>query len=90
VPGEGDQPSFQPVTVGIEQQDFTELTSGVTDGQKIITTGAAALRAGDRIVLAGQRAGGAASGGRSGRGLRRGGGAGVNANQGQQSVPQGR
>jgi multidrug efflux pump subunit AcrA (membrane-fusion protein) len=92
VPGEGDQPSFQPVTVGIEQQDFTELTAGVTEGQKIITTGAAALRVGDRIVLSGQRAGGAAAGGRSDRGGRRGGGAGggVNANQGQQAVPQGR
>jgi HlyD family secretion protein len=87
VPGEGDQPSFQPVTVGIEQQDFTELTSGVTEGQKIITTGAAALRAGDRIVLPGQRAGGSGgSGGRGGRGGRRGGGGnsgGVNANRGQ-------
>jgi len=95
VPGEGDQPSFQPVTIGIEQQEFTELTSGVTEGQKIISTGAAGLRAGDRIVLAGQRAGG---GGRAGgRGGRRGGGAsgggtpgasapsrGANANQGQQ------
>jgi HlyD family secretion protein len=87
VPGEGDQPSFQPVTVGIEQQDFTELTQGVTEGQKVISTGAAALRAGDRIVLAGQRAGGAGSG-RGGRGGRRGGGGangGVNANQGQQT-----
>ena len=56
MPGEGDQPSFQPVTIGIEQQEFTELTTGVTEGQKIISTGAAALRPGDRIVLAGQRA----------------------------------
>jgi HlyD family secretion protein len=80
---EGDTPVFNPVTIGIEQQDFTELTSGVKEGQRIITTGAAALRPGDRIVLAGQRggrAGGAARG-------RRGGGAatpGVNTNQGQQ------
>ena len=58
VPGEGDSPSFQPVTIGIEQQDFTEITSGVTEGQRIISTGAAALRDGDRIVLPGQRAGG--------------------------------
>jgi HlyD family secretion protein len=87
VPGEGDQPSFQPVTIGIEGQEFTELTTGVTEGQKIISTGAAGLRAGDRIVLAGQRAGG---GGRAGG--RRGGGAaadGVNANRGQQPGNQG-
>ena len=41
---EGDTPVFTPVTIGIEQQDFTEVTSGVNEGQRIITTGAAALR----------------------------------------------
>ena len=86
---EGDTPVFNPVTTGIEQQDFTELTSGVKEGQRIITTGAAALRPGDRIVMAGQRgrpAGGNRAGG-AGRGGRRDGGAatpGVNANQAQQ------
>ena len=81
---EGDSPVFMPVTTGIEQQDFTEVTTGLKEGQRIITTGAGALRPGDRIVLAGQRGGGnrAAGGGRG----RRGGGAapGVNASQGQQ------
>ena len=73
--------------LGIEQQDFTEITTGVKEGQRIISTGAAALRPGDRIVMAGQRGGGggAAGGGRSRparrRRRRR---AGVNANQGQQ------
>jgi membrane fusion protein (multidrug efflux system) len=80
---EGDNPVFNPVTTGIEQQDFTEITNGVKDGQRIITTGAAALRPGDRIVLAGQRGGNRAGG--AARGGRRGGGApGVNANQAQQ------
>jgi len=71
---EGDNPVFNPVTVGIEQQDFTELLTGVKEGQRIITTGAASLRPGDRIVLAGQRggrAGGAARGGRRGGGAGR-------------------
>lgn len=77
MPGEGDSPSFQPITIGIEQQDFTEITSGVTQGDNIISTGAAALRPGDRIVLAGQRGGGS-------RSQRGGGAAGVNANQAQQ------
>ena len=79
---EGDNPVFLPVTTGIEQQDFTEITSGVKDGQRIITTGAGSLRPGDRIVLAGQRGGG----GRAAGGGRRGSGAapGVNANQSQQ------
>jgi RND family efflux transporter MFP subunit len=80
---EGDNPVFNPVTTGIEQQDFTEITNGVKDGQRIITTGAAALRPGDRIVLAGQRGGNRAGG--AARGGRRGGGApAVNANQAQQ------
>lgn len=84
---EGDSPVFIPVTTGIEQQDFTEITSGLKEGQRIITTGAGALRPGDRIVMAGQRGGGNRAGGMGGRG-RRGGGAagaapGVNANQAQ-------
>jgi RND family efflux transporter MFP subunit len=82
--GEGDTAMFTPVTVGIEQQEFTEVSSGVSEGQKVISTGAAALRPGDRIVLAGQRGGG--NGGRAagGRGGRRGGGApDVNASQAQ-------
>jgi RND family efflux transporter MFP subunit len=88
-PDEGDNAVFQPVVLGIEQQDFTEITSGVKEGQQIISTGAAALRPGDRIVLAGQRGG--SSGGRAaggGRGGRRGGGSGqdgaTNASRGQQ------
>jgi hypothetical protein len=54
---EGDTPVFTPITVGIEQQEFTEVATGVKEGQRIITTGAAALRPGDRIVMAGQRGG---------------------------------
>ena len=83
---EGDQPKFVPITVGIEHQDVTEIVSGVSEGQRVISTGAAALRAGDRIVLPGQRGGGQRAGGSGGggRGGRQGGGGQVNANQGQQ------
>ena len=80
---EGDTTVFSPVTIGIEQQEFTEIVKGVKEGQRIITTGAAALRPGDRIVIAGERNGR----GRAGGGGRRSGGAampGVNANQAQQ------
>jgi RND family efflux transporter MFP subunit len=88
VPGEGDTAVFTPVTLGIEQQEFTELTSGVSEGQRIITTGAAALRPGDRIAMPGQRGGGTNAGRTGGRGRRGGGapGAPVNANQGQQPI----
>jgi RND family efflux transporter MFP subunit len=81
MPGEGDTATFTPVTLGIEQEEFTEVISGVTDGQKVISVGAAALRPGDRIVMAGQRGGGA--GGRAGRS----GGRGVNASRGQNASP---
>ena len=81
---EGDSIVFNPVTIGIEQQEFTEVVSGLSEGQRIITTGAGALRPADRIVMAGQRGGNRAGG--TGRGRRGGGAPGVNANQGQQPV----
>jgi RND family efflux transporter MFP subunit len=83
---EGDSIVFNPVTIGIEQQEFTEVVSGLREGQRMITTGAGALRPADRIVLAGQRGGGNRAGG-GGRGRRGGGAPGVNANQGQQQAP---
>lgn len=75
-----DTATFHEVKVGIEHQDVTEIVSGLDEGQRIISTGAAALREGDRIAAVGQRAGGG-GGGRGGRG-RRGGGAGGNAGGG--------
>jgi RND family efflux transporter MFP subunit len=54
VPGEGDIAKFQPVTLGMSDPDEIEITSGVTEGMHVISTGAAALRDGDRIVLLGQ------------------------------------
>jgi RND family efflux transporter MFP subunit len=83
---DNDNVKFHPVTIGIEKQDFTEVVSGLDEGQRIISTGAAALRQGDRIALAGARTGGA-----GGRG-RRGGGAGApatNSSQGQTAQPGG-
>jgi RND family efflux transporter MFP subunit len=93
VPGEGDSAVFTPVVVGIEQQEFTEVTSGLREGEQVVSAGAAALRPGDRITLAGSRGqgqGAAANGGRSGGrrsgGAARGqaGGGAVNASRGQQ------
>jgi RND family efflux transporter MFP subunit len=72
VPGEGDIAKFQPVTLGMSDPDEIEITAGVTEGMHVISTGAAALREGDRIVLLGQnqnQRGG--SGGRGGRGTGR-------------------
>ena len=56
---------FRAVQVGTEQGDIVEILGGLAEGDEVITTGAGALRDGDRIVLAGGR------GGRGGRGRRR-------------------
>jgi RND family efflux transporter MFP subunit len=45
---------FRVVQVGLEQQDFVEVLGGLTENEQVITTGSAALRDGDRIVLLGQ------------------------------------
>jgi len=49
---------FRTITAGAEQADLVEVASGLKEGDRIITTGAGALRDGDRIALAGQSRGG--------------------------------
>jgi len=71
---ENNQAMFHPITVGVVEQQLTEVADGLREGQPIITTGAAALRQGDPIVIAGQapaggeRASGERGAGRGGRG----------------------
>ncbi|MEO8259197.1 MAG: efflux RND transporter periplasmic adaptor subunit [Acidobacteriota bacterium] len=64
--GEGDQAHFQPIQSGLISQTQIEITSGVAEGDQVVTTGAGALREGDRMLLPGQNAD--ARGGRGGRG----------------------
>ena len=66
--GEGDQAHFQVIQPGLIAQDRIEIASGLSEGDKVVTTGAGALREGDRILLPGQNAD--ARGGRGGRGGR--------------------
>lgn len=73
VPGDGNVAKFQPVTLGMADPTQVEITSGVTEGMRVISTGAAALREGDRIVLLGENQRGGEGGGRGGRGGGRGG-----------------
>lgn len=63
LPDEANVARFKPVTIGMSQPDFVEVVDGLSEGTRVVTTGAAALREGDRIVLLGQ-------GGRGGRGGR--------------------
>ena len=45
---------FQPVQIGIRDGEQVEITSGLSDGARVITTGATALKDGDRIVASNQ------------------------------------
>jgi RND family efflux transporter MFP subunit len=44
--------SFRLVVVGIEDPERIEVLEGLADGDRVVTTGAGALRDGDRVVLA--------------------------------------
>ena len=69
LPGDGDVARFKAITLGMSQPDRVEVVEGLPEGTRVVTTGATALREGDRIVLLGQ----AGRGGRGGRGNGRGG-----------------
>jgi len=71
---QGQVANFKKVDVGIVNQTLAEVTSGLTEGETVVTTGAAALREGDRILLPGETAAPGGAGGGRGRG--QGGGAG--------------
>ncbi|CAN5854211.1 N/A [soil metagenome] len=55
---------FNPVEIGIRDNETVEITTGVAEGARVVTIGAGALKTGDRIVAAsaaprgGQRGGG--------------------------------
>ena len=66
---ENEVATFKPVQTGMSNQDLVEVSSGLAEGERVVTTGAAALRDGDRILLAGGRQGGPGrQGGGEGRG----------------------
>jgi RND family efflux transporter MFP subunit len=69
-----DVAKFKPIKVGLIDEHQVEVAEGLSEGERIVTTGAAALREGDKIVLPGQRQGGERAGGGSGRGGRQSGG----------------
>jgi RND family efflux transporter MFP subunit len=63
VPVDDNTAKFKAVSVGMIDGELAEIAEGLSEGDRVVTTGAAALREGDQIVLAGQ-------GGRGGRGGR--------------------
>jgi HlyD family secretion protein len=58
---------FRTIELGTETAELVEVLGGLTEGDQVITTGARALRDGDRIQLVGSAEGGR-RGGRSGDG----------------------
>jgi membrane fusion protein, multidrug efflux system len=76
---------FLPVEVGIRDGEVIEITKGLDSGGQVITTGASALKDGDRVVAANQGTGR----GRSGQGPSTGSGQGPAAGSGQATQPQG-
>jgi RND family efflux transporter MFP subunit len=49
----GQKATFSPVETGLQDDAKVEITSGLSEGARIVTTGAGALRDGQAIVLAG-------------------------------------
>jgi len=45
---------FVPVTTGLQDPERVEILDGLADGQRVVTTGALALRDGDQVLLAGE------------------------------------
>jgi RND family efflux transporter MFP subunit len=64
--------TFRPIEIGIEADDKVEVRGGLSEGDRVVTTGAAALREGDRFLLEGGRGGDPQARGRSARGGREG------------------
>jgi RND family efflux transporter MFP subunit len=66
---DGATAKFQPVRTGLLDADRIEILEGLTEGQRVITTGVLALRDGDRITPMNMPGGGRADGpGEPGRG----------------------
>ena len=61
-----DTARFQPVSTGIQDDAHVEVVEGLAEGQRVVTTGALALRDGDQLILVTDGDGG--QGGRAGRG----------------------
>jgi RND family efflux transporter MFP subunit len=63
MPSEDRRAHFVPVTLGIEGPEQIEILAGLKEGDRFVTTGAAAVRNNDQLIIAGEAggAGGAAT-----------------------------
>lgn len=63
---EGEVARFQVVRTGLQDTDRYQIVEGLTEGQRVVTTGALAIKDGDRISVAGAGRGGRGGGRRGG------------------------
>jgi RND family efflux transporter MFP subunit len=81
---EGENARFKQIRTGLQDTERYQVLDGVTEGQRVVTTGALAIKDGDRVVLVG-----AARGGRGGRGGQGGGQGGGERSSGGGQQPEG-
>ncbi len=77
MPSAENRAQFVAVELGIEDSDQVEIKAGLKEGDKVVTTGAAAVKNNDQLLIAGAEGAGGGAGpggpGRGGRGPRGGG-----------------
>ncbi len=57
MPSEDRRAAFVPVTLGIESPEQVEILAGLKEGDRFVTTGAAAVRNNDQLIIAGEGGG---------------------------------
>jgi RND family efflux transporter MFP subunit len=65
---DGDIAIFTPLEIGLTDLERVEVLSGVTEGARVVTTGALAIRNGERVTVSGGRTGGGGRRGAAGGG----------------------
>jgi RND family efflux transporter MFP subunit len=73
MPNKDNRAAFHAVQLGIEDTDKVEITAGLSEGDKIVTTGATAVRNNDVLIIAGAAGPGGGAGGQGGGPAGRGG-----------------
>jgi RND family efflux transporter MFP subunit len=68
MPNDENRAKFVAVQLGIDGGDNVEITGGLKEGDKFVTTGAAAVRNNDQLIIAGQGGPGGGDAGRGGPG----------------------
>jgi membrane fusion protein, multidrug efflux system len=82
-PNADNRAQFVPVTLGIEGPETIEITSGLKEGDRFVTTGAAAVRNNDQLLIAGEDGASGGGPGRVGGGPGKGGRGGMPGRAGQ-------